>query len=185
MIFVFQKCKSGERMVGECENDGDKRRCESCEWDHWYYNETQMMCLPCACENMTTEIKEICKEIGFNSDACEADPTKTTPNTTPNTTPKAPSSFENDGEVWSPTYTIIVVCVIVIILLVLYLCCVRSRAKELKLEHPQLSVCSKDWFCQVFFFKKMTSSRLPLTVELKPNGNSTSLFFVKNLVGLS
>ena len=162
MIFIFQKCKSGERMVGECEKVGDKRRCESCEWEHWYYNETQMTCLPCACDNMTTEIKEICKEIGFNSDACEADATMTTPNTTP----KAPSSIENDGEVWSRKYTIILVCFIasIAVCVTCFLICWRTRIR--------------DWICKICCFRKATSSRPDTHTQ---NGNSKSLFSEKFL----
>lgn len=89
----------------------------------------------------------------------------------------------NDGRsgVWDDVYTIIVVCGI-LVLLVLYICCVRLRAKKLQLDHPRLSVCSKEWFCPVFFFKEATRSRPPsYTIEDRhANKNGRLLFLLIN-----
>ena len=143
--------------MGKCEVTGDKRDCKSCEQPHWYYNDTQMTCLPCDCQNMTVQIKKICNSLDFNSDICKTEEPKTVP-----TTPADVDSFQDEeGKVWEDKYTIIIVGFVVVGVLALYLCCVRSRTKQLKREHPQLSICNRAWICPIFCFKKATSGRPP------------------------
>jgi hypothetical protein len=171
--FLIQRCIDGEKMEGKCEPSGDKRTCERCELENWYYNNTQKICLPCDCQNVTVEMKRICSGLGVTLQ-CDV-PTPVPTNTTP-----FPSS-DAKRDVWKTTYTIIVISVCILSLLVLYFCCVTRRVKKLKHEHPRLSVCSKEWFCPIFIFQKATRSRPP-SYTLSPrdahaqNGNGRFLF---------
>ncbi len=160
-------------MVGKCERERDKRTCEKCEVKNLYYNDTQKLCLPCVCSNMTREIESICRKLGFNTNICTTSTTTNTP--TILNTPNSPKNDEK--EVWETKYTIIVVVLGIVLLALSW--CVRMRTKKLKVDHPDLSVCSKEWFCQIFCFKQVTRSRPPsYTVEDRhaPNGNGEFLF---------
>ena len=161
-------------MEGKCEPSGDKRTCERCELENWYYNNTQKICLPCDCQNVTVEMKRICSGLGVTLQCDVPTPVPT------NTTPFPSSDAKRSG--WKTTYTIIIIISVCILsLLVLYFCCVTRRVKKLKVEHPRLSVCSKEWFCPIFIFKEATRSRPP-SYTLSPrdahaqNGNGRFLF---------
>ena len=155
ILFKIQTCKDGEIVKGKCETTGDKRKCDRCDQKNHYYNKSQQICLPCTCHNMTAEIKRICSELDITLECNISTPSFN------NLTTSSPHNNEST----SSRNTLAIVVPIIVLTIVgvfsLYGCCVKKRVEKLRNGNPDLLMCSKEWFCQIFFFKSKNDSRPP------------------------